>query len=118
MNRRAKQLTQKLYHVGEDYFDVLPIVRLAAFGILFGKFLKIIRFIRGTVLHSADGKWISSNNKPSERPLGVSFTLCEDSSKLPFWLFGMLSFDLTTIVFKTRSILKQFYAYILRVSKH
>lgn len=35
MNRRAEQMVHKLCLVKEGYFDVLPIVRLAAFGILF-----------------------------------------------------------------------------------
>ncbi|CAN7993820.1 unnamed protein product [Ixodes hexagonus] len=35
MNRRAEQMVHKLCLVKPGYFDVLPIVRLAAFGILF-----------------------------------------------------------------------------------
>ncbi|XP_065300990.1 cytochrome P450 4V2-like [Dermacentor albipictus] len=35
MNRRAREMVRRLDAVGTDFFDVLPIVRLAAFGILF-----------------------------------------------------------------------------------
>ncbi|XP_077506362.1 cytochrome P450 4V2-like [Amblyomma americanum] len=36
MNRRAREMLCKLDAVGTEFFDVLPIMRLAAFGILFG----------------------------------------------------------------------------------
>ncbi|XP_037559555.1 cytochrome P450 4V2 [Dermacentor silvarum] len=35
MNRRAREMVRRLDAMGTDFFDVLPIVRLAAFGILF-----------------------------------------------------------------------------------
>ncbi|XP_064458394.1 cytochrome P450 4V2-like [Ornithodoros turicata] len=35
MNRRSHDLVRKMGEVGKDYFDVLPAMRLAAFGILF-----------------------------------------------------------------------------------
>ncbi|KAL3173414.1 hypothetical protein MRX96_042081 [Rhipicephalus microplus] len=35
MNRRAVMLTDKLAHLGKEHFDILPIIRLAAFAILF-----------------------------------------------------------------------------------
>lgn len=35
MNHRARQMVSRLDAMGTDFFDVLPIIRLAAFGILF-----------------------------------------------------------------------------------
>ncbi|KAL1427953.1 hypothetical protein MTO96_017072 [Rhipicephalus appendiculatus] len=35
MNRRAVMLTDKLAHLGREHFDILPVIRLATFAILF-----------------------------------------------------------------------------------
>lgn len=37
MNRRAALLCDKLAALGRDHFDVLPVMRIATFGILFGE---------------------------------------------------------------------------------